>query len=232
MSVCETRKYRCGHNCPCWERHHLTWWVCVEGGAVKIVLVGRSVCETRKEVRSKLPLLEGVETSLTWWVCVRPRRRLRSELPLLEGAETSLTPDECVWDQVGGAVRIALVGRSWDITILMSVRETQKDVAVRIALVGRCGAFGSSLANLQQRVAIIGSPPLLDVTWRTQGTQNSREQQRLGRASFSWCLLSSAVKNPQIHNNHGCMTTINWFGRTCNESKITLYYWLHTGCGW
>ncbi len=40
-----------------------------------------------------------------------------------------------------------------------------------------CGASGSSLANLQQRVAIIGSPPPLDVTWRTQGTQNSREQQ-------------------------------------------------------
>ncbi len=35
-------------------------------------------------------------------------------------------------------------------------------------------------------------------------------------------------KNPQIHNNHGCKTTINWFRRTCNESKITLYYWLYT----
>jgi hypothetical protein len=41
-------------------------------------------------------------------------------------------------------------------------------------------------------------------------------------------LLSIAVKNPQIHNNHGCTTTINWFRRTCNESKITLYYWLRT----
>ncbi len=91
-----------------------------------------------------------------------------------------------------------------------------------------CGASGSSLANLRQRVAIFGSPPPLDVTWRTQGTQNSREQQRLGRASSSWCLLSFTVKNPQIHNNHGCTTTINWFRRTCNESKITLYYWLHT----
>ena len=35
-------------------------------------------------------------------------------------------------------------------------------------------------------------------------------------------------KDTQIHNNHGCKTTINWFRRTCNESKITLYYWLHT----
>ncbi len=35
-------------------------------------------------------------------------------------------------------------------------------------------------------------------------------------------------KDPQIHNNHGCKTTINWFRRTCNESKITLYYWLYT----
>ncbi len=28
--------------------------------------------------------------------------------------------------------------------------------------------------------------------------------------------------------NHGCKTTICWFSWTCNESKITLYYWLHT----
>ncbi len=32
----------------------------------------------------------------------------------------------------------------------------------------------------------------------------------------------------KIHNNHGCTTTMNWFRRTCKESKITLYYWLHT----
>jgi hypothetical protein len=25
-----------------------------------------------------------------------------------------------------------------------------------------------------------------------------------------------------------CKTTINWFRRTCNESKTTLYYWLYT----
>ncbi len=30
-------------------------------------------------------------------------------------------------------------------------------------------------------------------------------------------------KDPQNHNNHSCKTTINWFRRTCNESKITLY---------
>jgi hypothetical protein len=35
-------------------------------------------------------------------------------------------------------------------------------------------------------------------------------------------------QDPQIHNNHGCKTTINWFMRTCNESKTTLYYWLYT----
>ncbi len=35
------------------------------------------------------------------------------------------------------AVRIALVGRSRAITNLMSVCETQKEVAVRITLVGR-----------------------------------------------------------------------------------------------
>jgi hypothetical protein len=32
----------------------------------------------------------------------------------------------------------------------------------------------------------------------------------------------------KIHNNHGCTTTMNWFRRTCKESKITLYYWPHT----
>jgi hypothetical protein len=35
-------------------------------------------------------------------------------------------------------------------------------------------------------------------------------------------------KDPQIHNNHGCKTTISWFSNTCNESKTTLYYWLYT----
>ncbi len=34
-----------------------------------------------------------------------------------------------------------------------------------------CGAGGSSFANLQQRAAKIGSPPLLDENWRTQGTR-------------------------------------------------------------
>ncbi len=34
----------------------------------------------------------------------------------------------------------------------------------------------------------------------------------------------------KIHNNHvaRCTTTMIWFRRTCKESKITLYYWLHT----
>ncbi len=31
----------------------------------------------------------------------------------------------------------------------------------------------------------------------------------------------------KIHNNHGCTITMNWFRRTCKESKTTLYYWLH-----
>ncbi len=35
-------------------------------------------------------------------------------------------------------------------------------------------------------------------------------------------------QDPQIHNNHGCKITINWFRRTCNESKTTIYYWLYT----
>ncbi len=38
-------------------------------------------------------------------------------------------------------------------------------------------SFRFSLANLWQRVAIIAFPPPLDVTWLTQGTRNSGEQQ-------------------------------------------------------
>jgi hypothetical protein len=45
--------------------------------------------------------------------------------------------------------------------------------------------FRFSLVNLQQQVAKIGFPPPLDVTRRTQGTQNSGEQQPLNRASSS-----------------------------------------------
>ncbi len=49
----------------------------------------------------------------------------------------------------------------------------------------------------------------------------------------NWAMLLHDVyfirsRDPQIHNNQGCKTTINWFRRTCNESKITLYYWLYT----
>jgi hypothetical protein len=33
------------------------------------------------------------------------------------------------------------------------------------------GAGGSSIVNLQQQVAKIGSLPLLDENWHTQGTQ-------------------------------------------------------------
>ncbi len=32
----------------------------------------------------------------------------------------------------------------------------------------------------------------------------------------------------KIHNNHGWTTIMNWFRRTCKESKTTLYYWLYT----
>ncbi len=45
--------------------------------------------------------------------------------------------------------------------------------------------FRFSLVNLRQQVAKIGFPPSLDETRRTQGTQNSGEQQSMNRASSS-----------------------------------------------
>jgi hypothetical protein len=51
-----------------------------------------SVCETRKELRSELPLsLEEVETSPNLMSVFETRQEVRSELALLEGVETSLT---------------------------------------------------------------------------------------------------------------------------------------------
>jgi hypothetical protein len=87
--------------------------------------------------------------------------------------------------------------------------------------------FRFSLVNLRQRVAKIGFPPPLDVTRRTQGTQNSGEQQSKSSFFFVIIYYQSQSRIHKIHNNHGCMTT-NWFRRTCKQSKITLYYWPHT----
>jgi hypothetical protein len=49
-------------------------------------------------------------------------------------------------------------------------------------------------------------------------------------SSFFFMIISyqSQSRIHKIHNNHGCTITRNWFRRTCKESKITLYYWLHT----
>ncbi len=72
-------------------------------------------------------------------------------------------------------------------------------------------------------------PPPLDVTRRTQRSQNSGEQQSISRASSSWWFISSCSLNPQDPQKTTVYTTImKWFRRTCKESKITLYYWLHT----
>ncbi len=49
--------------------------------------------------------------------------------------------------------------------------------------------FRFSLVNLRQRVAKDYFPPPLDVTRRTQGTQNSGEQQSMNRASSSWWFI-------------------------------------------
>ncbi len=49
-------------------------------------------------------------------------------------------------------------------------------------------------------------------------------------SSFFFMIIyyQSQSRIHKIHNNHGCTISRNWFRRTCKESKITLYYWLHT----
>ena len=49
-----------------------------------------------------------------------------------------------------------------------------------------------------------------------------------GSFFFMIIYYQSQSRIHKIHNNHGCTTIMNWFRRTCKESKITLYYWLHT----
>ncbi len=89
--------------------------------------------------------------------------------------------------------------------------------------------FPVSLVNLRQRVAKIYFPPPLDVTQRMQRSQNSGEQQSMSRASSSWWfIISRNQESTRIHNNHSCTTIMNWFRRTCKESKTTFYYWLYT----
>ncbi len=55
-------------------------------------------------------------------------------------------------------------------------------------------ALGSSIANSQQRVAIIGSPPLLDGNWRTQGTRKQLRTTEIGPSFFFMMYISFAVK--------------------------------------
>jgi hypothetical protein len=57
-----------------------------------------------------------------------------------------------------------------------------------------CVAGGSSFANLQQRVAKIGSPPLLDENWRTQGTRKQLRTTEIGPSFFFMMFISFAVK--------------------------------------
>jgi hypothetical protein len=48
--------------------------------------------------------------------------------------------------------------------------------------------------NSQQRVAIIGSPPLLDGNWRTQGTRKQLRTTEIGPSFFFMMYFSFAVK--------------------------------------
>ncbi len=54
--------------------------------------------------------------------------------------------------------------------------------------------WGSSVVNSQQRVAIIGSPPLLDGNWRTQGTRKQSRTTEIGPSNFFMMYISFAVK--------------------------------------
>ncbi len=62
---------------------------------------------------------------------------------------------------------------------------------------------GSSLANLQQRVAIIGSPPLLDVIWRTQGTRNIKNNR-----DWAELLLHDVYYHSQSRIHRSTLTTV------------------------
>ena len=88
--------------------------------------------------------------------------------------------------------------------------------------------FRFSLVNLRQRVAKLCFPPPLAVTRRTQGTQNSGEQQPMNRASSSWKFIISRHQE----STRSTITTVARLLWTGSEeparSKITLYYWLHT----
>ncbi len=64
----------------------------------------------------------------------------------------------------------------------------------KILGIHQCGAGGSSYANLQQRVAIIGSLPLLDENWCTQGTQKQLRTTEIGPSLFFMMFISFAVK--------------------------------------
>jgi hypothetical protein len=83
--------------------------------------------------------------------------------------------------------------------------------------------FRFSLVNLRQRVAKIYFPPPLDVTPRTQRSQNSGEQQSMNRASSSWWFIVS--RNQES-------TRLLWTGsgepaaRRAKQHYITCY--IHT----
>ncbi len=86
-----------------------------------------------------------------------------------------------------------------------------------------------SLANLRKRVVKVHFPPPLDVTRRTQRSRYSAEQQSISRASSSWWdIISRSLESTGSTINHGAHTIMNWFRRTCKESKTTSYYWLYT----
>jgi hypothetical protein len=54
--------------------------------------------------------------------------------------------------------------------------------------------WGSSIAHPQQRVAIVGSPSLLDGNWRTQGTRKQLRTTEIGPNFFFMMYISFAVK--------------------------------------
>ncbi len=91
---------------------------------------------------------------------------------------------------------------------MYNMKEYMTDSFCTSPLKGLCRLM-VSLANLRQRVVKVHFPPPLDVTWRTQQSRYSAEQQAISRASFSWWFIISrnlestrSTINHSEHNYH------------------------------
>ncbi len=91
-----------------------------------------------------------------------------------------------------------------------------------------CGAGVLLSRTFSSGWLLLAPPPPLGWNLANAGNTKTVENNRNWAELLLHDVYFIRSKDSQIHNNHGCKTTINWFRRTCNESKITLYYWLYT----